>query len=84
MPIAGFVQDNIMPSVSVKFHDLSVKHVNKEPNQNVQLSPEMWPPLPQKLQQVLFFCQNRLSFRFRSKSRGFSRAGGRITRNFSR
>ena len=41
MPIAGFVQDNIMPSVSVKFHDLSVKHVNKELNQNVQLSPEM-------------------------------------------
>lgn len=41
MPIAGFVQDNIMPSVSVKFHDLSVKHVNKELNQNVLLSPEM-------------------------------------------
>ena len=41
MPIAGFVQDNIMPSVSVKFHDLSVKHANKELNQNVQLSPEM-------------------------------------------
>ena len=41
MPIAGFVQDNIMPSVSVKFHDLSVKHVNKELNQNAQLSPEM-------------------------------------------
>ena len=55
MHIAGFVQDNIMPSVSVKFHDLSVKHVNKELNQNVQLSPEMWPPLPQKLQQVMFF-----------------------------
>ena len=53
MHIAGFVQDNIMPSVSVKFHDLSVKHVNKELNQNVQLSPEMWPPLPQKLQQVM-------------------------------
>ena len=41
MPFAGFAQDNIMPSVSVKFHDLSVKHVNKELNQNVLLSPEM-------------------------------------------
>ena len=67
MPIAGFVQDNIMPSVSVKFHDLSVKHVNKELNQNVQLSPEMWPPLPQKLQQVIvsvFFSLKPIKFPF--------------------
>ena len=35
MPIAGFVQDNIIPNVSVKLQGLFAKHVNKELNQNV-------------------------------------------------